>query len=48
VAARDATVSGHTEKTLAGSPKAGDVLGRNALEVVIAADRAMCGKAVRE
>ena len=46
VATRDAAVSGHSEKTFAGSPKTGDVLGRNALKVVIAADRAMRAKAV--
>ena len=48
VAARDTAVGGHPEKTLERCQEAGDVLWGDALEVVIAADRTMRGKAVGE
>ena len=48
VAAGNATIGGHTEQAFERSGKAGYVLWSDALEILIAADSAMSGKAVGE
>ena len=48
VATGDAAVGGHAEEPFEGCREAGDVLGGNALELVVAADGAVRGKAVGE
>ena len=46
VAAGNTTIGRHTQEALKRGGKAGDVLGCDALEVVVAADRTVSGKAV--